>query len=311
MLNFIESYKKLNSSYQEKVIFHLTYRGFCSEINNMTLAILYCLINKKQFVLFSEKWVASYSGRGWEDYFVPFCDQTNGRMHYRKHAFPSGGYDRIRSSIYKRIFPMNQTTHEIWGNLWKPNLIEHHFDIPELGIIGDIFLAKKVLLTELFVINMKSKRELVKRKNQLNLPEHYLSMHIRRGDKVSGAKKETDEVSIDNYFEAIQKAHTSSKTLFVATDDFSVIKYIQEKYSEYQIVTSSKPKSTGFVEADFITQSADYRRENTLDLLSDLNVLIHSEVFVGTFSSNIGLIVKNLRPIDAPTISMQSEWRAY
>jgi len=77
----ITEYRKLNDSYKRTLVFHFgSGAGFFSEYNNMLKAIAYCLVHKIKFVLYSAD-ATFASGKGWTDFFEPFCEEDINPLH--------------------------------------------------------------------------------------------------------------------------------------------------------------------------------------------------------------------------------------
>lgn len=74
--DFIIRYNGINTNYNKKCVFYVGHSaGFFSEFNNMVLSIIYCLLHKIEFQLYSK--TANFSnGIGWEEFFLPFCTQV-------------------------------------------------------------------------------------------------------------------------------------------------------------------------------------------------------------------------------------------
>ena len=128
-----------------QLVFHLGHSaGFYSEFNNMVLAILYCQRHNIAFKLYSDD--ANFRiKKGWQDYFLPFCNESHNPVHhYINHRFdtPKGGKRKLFYDSYKRLFPDNYLTSELWNDFRH---IDHSelttFEVQKLSapIIYDIY----------------------------------------------------------------------------------------------------------------------------------------------------------------------------
>ena len=103
----LQQYRMYNSSFRRKFVYRLGgSAGFFSEYNNMVLAILYCIVNRIQFVLESEE--ANFSsGKGWTEFFLPFCKEIKGKwlrlFNFRRKPTYKNFYERVCFNIYKRL----------------------------------------------------------------------------------------------------------------------------------------------------------------------------------------------------------------
>ncbi|RYE16643.1 MAG: hypothetical protein EOP45_17140, partial [Sphingobacteriaceae bacterium] len=84
--DWIKNYNKLNNSFKKTLVFRVGIQaGLYSEINHMFLAILFCLKNNIKFILSSADNNFSYE-KGWEDYFLPFCEESRSNLHLKYNA---------------------------------------------------------------------------------------------------------------------------------------------------------------------------------------------------------------------------------
>ena len=58
------------------LLYHLTWRGFCTEMIWLSNAYLFSVINGYNFVLHSRNWIG-FVEQGWQDYFIPFFEENN------------------------------------------------------------------------------------------------------------------------------------------------------------------------------------------------------------------------------------------
>lgn len=72
-------FRRLNERHEKQLLFRLgSQAGFFSEINNMLLAVLYCLRGNIRFVL-SSKGGTFGVRNGWTDYFAPIFEERAAR----------------------------------------------------------------------------------------------------------------------------------------------------------------------------------------------------------------------------------------
>mgnify|MGYP000360364488 CR=1 FL=1 len=160
-------YRLLNSSFKKTMIYHVGIdAGFFTEYTYMIHAMLYCLQHKIQFKLYSDDANFGWE-KGWEDCFVPFCEQVHESFHhtYNTHRLPSWkalmkDKKLPRTKLLK--WKLKVTLKNLIGKILaflvysKPVLLNfqlkfnpaQHFHIPELGIDGD-YLHTFQKLTEI------------------------------------------------------------------------------------------------------------------------------------------------------------------
>ncbi|WP_302773810.1 hypothetical protein [Parabacteroides johnsonii] len=126
----------------------------------------------------------------------------------------------------------------------------------------------------------------------LGLPSEYIGFHIRGGDKFLEHKIEP----IENYF---SRNETCIKNVFVLTDDYTVISNIKKMYPDYSVYTLCEVSEHGYFHGDFINQDTAYKRRKLIRLFASIDILAASKLFIGTFSSNLGMYLG----MRSPTIS--------
>lgn len=301
--DLLDNYTRLNNSFQDKLVFHLgADAGFFSEYNNMILAMLYCLKHKIRFSIYSGSALFRYD-KGWTDYFLPFCeDETNTKIPFFSHAAPhfhekynTRDYqegklnytrtDKIKIWWYKQWNHVTYLTQDIWRNLRDGKLESEHYDIPELNINGDLLDATRQLIKLTWRYNDTVQLEIDNIINSLQLPDEYLGIHVRRGDK----HMENKLMNIETYVDKINMLAPDIKNLFVLTDNYEVIRDIQKIYPSFKIYTLCGKDETGYIHSDFQKQSRRSIRDAHLKLFASMDVLSKSVYFVGTFSSNPGM----------------------
>ncbi len=308
-----EKYYVLNKSYKKKLVFHLgADAGFFSEYNNMILAMLYCLTNKIQFVLYSGDANFGYK-KGWDDYFFPFCDEATNNFH-KKYNFRDYDFfqkrlskkDRIKIRIYKFLYKIDYFTQDLWLSIRNRDHEKEIYNIPEIGIVNDPLreaCRKLVLLTWQYNIDTAT---IIKNKiESLKLPQEYLGFHIRRGDKHT----EQDLIGISSYLDKAQVI-SSTRDAFILTDDYNVIAEIKKLYPEWNIYTLCNESETGYEHAQFIKENKSAIKEAHLNLFASTDILSCSGYFVGTFGSNPGMFL-GMKMNTHNSLSIDINWRIW
>ena len=308
-------YGVLNQSFKKRLVFHLGIDGgFFSEYNNMILAILYCLQNKICFSLYSKN--ANFRIKnGWNDYFLPFCEEdlndnhikfnyrmpfsrtkkTNSEVqdYYINHLINpfKDSLDPFRDWMKRKFYfgnstPFNYFTYNLWSKFRSYDMTSKHFYIPELGIDGDLQTACSILVNFTWKYNSSIHEKVDRLINSIDLPEEYIGMHIRRGDK----QIEFNSFDIDEY---IKKAESISsiRNAFILTDDFGVIKALQKHYANWRFYTLCGEDETGYLHKQFLTQNLEFKQKGLIKLFSSIDILYQSNLFIGTFSSNPGMFL--------------------
>uniref|UniRef100_H2XQC4 GT23 domain-containing protein n=1 Tax=Ciona intestinalis TaxID=7719 RepID=H2XQC4_CIOIN len=130
-------------------------------------------------------------------------------------------------------------------------------------------------------------------KKEIGFDHPIVGVHIRRTDKISEAAYvdlSRYMVHAKNWFDRYAEKNPNKsfkKRIYLATDEVNVTLEANERYPEYQFIS-------GLPNASF--HAAKRREEETVKyLLHDVYLLRDCDYFVGTFSSNIGQMVYELR----------------
>lgn len=286
-----KTYYDLNNSFKKKLVFHLgAEAGFFSEYNNMILAMLYCLDHKIKFVLYSEDANFGYK-EGWNDYFLPFCDETKDKFH-KKYNFRNHDYlqseltrnDRLKIKLYKQLNRVDYLTQDLWLDIRNKSFENKIFQIPQLGINGDLRSACKVLIDMTWKYNSLISEKIEDLQNSLDLPPKYIGIHIRRGDKHT----EQEEINISEYFDKVKDIENCNNA-FVLTDDYTVISDIKRFYPDWNIYTLCRETERGYVHAEFQKADKEKIRDAHISLFASVDIISKAEYFIGTFGSNPGM----------------------
>ena len=286
-MDIIERYIQLNNSFKNKLIHHFgTGQGFFSELNSLLFSVLYCLRNKLKIELYSKD--ASFCfGNGWSEYFELFCPEYKNDLIGKRI---SRGYYNLNKGdkylfLYKTITKNLLSSDIYW--YCRTSWFEHsHFNIPELGINGDIRHALKAIIPIVYRFNPTYKTIIQEEIVKVGLPEKYISLHIRAGDKIS----ERQLITPQKYLEKT-KMVSKCKHLFVSTDDYRVFELLKKKNPDYYFYTTTSPNEQGYDQAKFVLSSEEYIRKNLIEMFASIQIILNSEHFIGTYSSNPGMFL--------------------
>lgn len=166
--------------------------------------------------------------------------------------------------------------------------------IPLLGIEEgqSLFDRLKVIAKKNYLINDSTMRTINQRIADLNLPEKFCGIHIRKGDKIDSRFKEAENIAIEKYVQAYRYLG-DNLPIFIYTDDIRAI-YKFEEMVQQKVFHFVPEWMTGYIGAPWIPAknrhlykegelTANY---DTLSLLTSIEVLCQSEIFIGTFTAN-------------------------
>ncbi|GHT75978.1 hypothetical protein FACS189413_00520 [Bacteroidia bacterium] len=260
----------------------------------MILAMLYCLDNKIKFVLYSKDANFGYD-KGWTDYFLPFCEEETGHFHHKQNPSNADWKKKIKPQIliYHLFHKNTYLTFELFPCFRGKTFVRKQFDIPELGIKGGLREALPVLVDLTWKYNQNTQNIIDQLTASLHLPEHYIGFHIRSGDKYT----EAELLNVSDY---VEKAEEKSilKNAFVLTDNYEVINHFHSSFNDWDISTLCNPNEKGYFHKNFIKQSKEHKKKQFETFFASMEILNRANIFIGTFSSNLGLFLGVRRPKD-------------
>ncbi|WP_298343683.1 hypothetical protein [uncultured Algibacter sp.] len=303
----IKSFLTLNKKHNnQELIFPLTNRGFFSEINNLALAVLYCIDNNINIKLSSKNWASG----NWNDYFNPIIKEYNGLVTLpSKSIFDLTRVEKIAALYFKNVKKIDLVQTHYWKIIKHPSFLNKTFLIPELNIDGDIFHALQNIYPIILDFNKLTKNNLiVSDKETVEFSKNSFGLHIRRGDKVFGNNKEAEEIQFTDYIEKAIEIDNSIKSFIVCTDDYSLIESIKLKYHEFVFKTLCAPTKNGYNQTTYNNlKDKNLKSKEVLDVLNDAILLSNSKYFIGTNSSNLSRFVTLVRN-NENSYSMDKTW---
>lgn len=288
--DWIKNYNELNNSFKKTLVFRVGIQaGLYSELNHLFLAILFCLKNNIKFVLSYRDNNFSYA-KGWEDYFLPFCEESYSNLHLkynaRSYQIQPTIPNIIKTKLVRKALGVDYLTQDVWNFLRDAKFQNETFDFPQLEISGNLVSALQVVVNHICCYQPAIEEEINNKINNLRLPIEYVGVHLRSGDKATEAKVTAANIYID-YIKNV----TPVKQLFILTDDYKNIREINQFFPDYKVYTFCGQDEKGFSEAAYNKLDKEAKKKITIKLLTDTEALYKSSVFVGTMSSNVGLFI--------------------
>nr|XP_018667645.1 alpha-(1,6)-fucosyltransferase-like isoform X1 [Ciona intestinalis] len=131
-------------------------------------------------------------------------------------------------------------------------------------------------------------------KQDIGFKHPVVGVHIRRTDKSNEANFQRMEAYMDpvaNWYDkyVINNDVTNiTKLVYVATDDLNYMQMLQNVYPEFTFITNQQ--STRHADT-----SLRLSRDGLKGIVTDVHLLVECDHFVGTFSSNIGRLVYEMK----------------
>jgi len=317
---FIDKKKKMNvqniresrGKRKRTLIYSLTNRGFLSELNNLLLGILYSDQMRMDFKLNTSTWSSKFRS-GWTDYFYPFCDEITKPKFFIPHKYSNystiGNRDLPVYYLSKIVNPRRYLIQDVWQKMRNDDFVNTHFLCTSSDKYNGILSAKRKTLYD-NVILKQNVVDYLKENEIVNSIKPFAGIHIRRGDKVLGGTKEANAIRIAEYIELIEKNDRNIENLFVATDDYSCIEDISNTFKQFNIFTFCEPNKKGYKNITFIKSNSNEKKKEIFSLFLDLYHLCESDIFVGTYSSNIGRFVALYRNLKQ-SFSVDRNWNPF
>ena len=284
----------------KQIMYCLTGRGLYSELSNLALAHCYARLNGYRLVVNTRRWNARLQ-HGLTDYFQPFFPENQSLW---------TAQDKIFTLERPWVGKVYYNPQEFW-RYWSQTTLNHLYGLFHHGTLlskevyhrmtSPTFLSpfsREALARELsasfrsfYRYNDEVAEAIRERRHAVGLEGPYMAVHVRRGDKITSG--EMQDLALDTYVCHILAHLDVSRHIYIATDDVSILSYFQARLSDKQVQlyynTFSHQK--GFDEKTFNAKSVEDVREDMLNMLFDMDMLIHASCFIGTYSSNIGRIV--------------------
>ena len=312
----LSAWKEFNNSFPRRLIYHAGIDcGFTVELNYMLNAMLYCLANGYRFQLYSED--ANFgTGTGWTEYFAPFCEEVHEPFHHK--------YNLHRPPSWRRVIRNVTKTRSLTFVFWKlkfllKSLIGHwlafraygeyvrlsqdvahepdkHYHIRALGLKGSYTEAYAMLARMIWQPQPEVIQQMTDAKRRLSLPPVYSGVQIRGGDKAQEARLITGR-------QIIEALHLQDgECIFALADNYRQLEIVRSEFPQVRIISLCQPNETGYYHQTFTHLSPLEKKESIIRLLTSIDILLHSRVFVGTITSGPSVFLMKVRA-DEPCVT--------
>lgn len=265
-------YSSINTAFKKKVVFSVGYyAGFFSEINNMILAMIYCLKNNLKFTLNSKN-SAIFGDKGWEEYFEPFTEEAAKPIPQKINFRITTNYkfrlkDILRILQYKFTTGTTYLTFDIWDKFYNESATSREVSN---------------MINSIWKFNEKTQNLLKEKISSLNLPEKFIAIHIRGGDKTI----EVPELYKPEDFMSVLTKISDNKNIFVFCDEYKSFEKLRMNYPDYKFWTLCSPMENGYNNSEFQKLDWDIRHSRIINLLTNIELCKNAELFIGTQQAN-------------------------
>ena len=298
-----KEYRRINESFAKRMIFHVGFGGgLYSELNSMMEFMLFCYQHHIRFELYADD--ANFSkpdGNGWEELFEPFCPISHDPLNQKANYRPTDYLSQIRphrlwtKGYYypqklKRNTGADYLTQDIWCMCISDAFKQSEIKWELFGMDG----ACETEFAKLSSVAICPKPEIRQKMDALiaglNLPEHYISMQVRGGDKYLEYDK---LVEADAFIEKVETLGLSHMPLFIFTDDYRNVTYLREKRPEWKLMTLTGEDERGYYNNEFNKQDWEFRKANLIKLLAIIEVCVKADLHIGSNQSCVDMYLRS------------------
>lgn len=311
----IEKYNLVNDSFKKKCIYYVgTGAGLYSEINWMLRCMLYCYANQIQFVLYADNANFTCYGEGWSEYFIPFCKESHDKLnakvnrkdgvYTRVHVETSSlkekiayylNWERLQTVVLRYALKKREKADYLTSDIFEPlfyggggaNMMVKW---EEFGIDGK-FEDEWIKLSGIALhYNDQTRKEVQSLIASLKLPEKYISIQIRGGDKLLEIKK---FMEIDEILRRIEQTNCNVSDIFIFTDDYRNIEEIKKRKPDWHLYYLTQGNETGYDNYFFHRLSKTTKRRHIVKLLAMVEVCIKADIHLGCEYTNVNEYIKH------------------
>lgn len=284
----------------KKIVYCLTSRGLYSELSNLAMAHLYAQQHGYDLEVNTRNWNARLKA-GLTDYFLPSYKESHslltlqdkiytrektwfGKIYYNPSEFWRYWTLWTLNHLYTLLHPSTLLSKEVYARMTSQEFLAHFTDEELASHLSDSFRS-------FYRYNKEVQDEIQRRKDRLSLNAPYIALHVRRGDKITSG--EMQDLALETYIHHLRDKLDISRHIYIATDDVDVITYFEARLSDtdVQLYYNTENNQKGFDEKTFNAKGVNAVRDDMLNMLFDMEMLIHASYFIGTYSSNIGRII--------------------
>jgi len=294
----MRTYRSINNSFTDVCVYRIgNHAGFFSEINNMIMAMIYCMEHDIRFNLYSTD--TMYCNDIWNDFFEQFIDQVNHPFHkiyngrdfkiVKKSDFAAPEYESYKSYLDNE-FPDQEIclTQNIWPFFRNHQVYHPHYHVNSAFFNGYILNVGYQVIQNIWHFKRRTREHVYGIQNSVHISTPYAGLHIRRGDKFNEARFKP----LQDYLKIVDDVTKQENyPVFIATDDQRVIEDVKKINPHRPVYHFIFPENNGFDMDKFSVMTKEQQRDNIMQLLAEVDMLIKANLFVGTFTSNVGMFV--------------------
>ena len=278
---FKNKYREINEGFERKFVYKVHGKGLYLELRRIANCMVYALDQELQFVMDETNFAYKFD-KGWTDYFNVFYPiHEEGDSERVEMTFPDSRAFNAEVSWYK-----------------CEKLSFGSFEIQDRD------LAKKLFVMMVFDLKNNIKTDILKFIDKIEIPEKYIAVQIRRGEKLINGEGEYHAGKL--YLEPLLPIDPNTG-IFVMTDDYVAVQEVTEylksiNYSN-KVITFVTERYKGIHFKEYMEEIQDTSTSSTIytetiQLLAETIIVANSDFFVGAYDTNVahGLRYLHLNP---------------
>jgi hypothetical protein len=285
------SYKQVNCRSSSKCVYRIgNESGFFSEINNMIMAMVFCLENNLNFQICSANSI--YGDDIWKDYFSPFTAHKTSFEHllFNERPYIQKIPHKLTVEelfVIKKAMAKQFLTSDIWPYIRNKQIYCLDYIVEKGPMTGPLLEVTAQIIALIWKFNPATKLLINSLVKTYEPDEPFASVFIRRGDKI----KEAQETEIEMY---LNKADSVSQRpncpIFLCSDDFNVIKKAKELQPYRKIIHFDFQEDSGYDMSLFVSKLTKSEQKNKITkLLAQVEIIRKSQFFIGSYSTNVSV----------------------
>ncbi len=286
------AYQEENDRYDETVIFHVgSEAGFYSEVGSMLECMCFCHMHKKKFVLYADD--ANFtSGKGWNVFFDTFCRMDHNPLNHKYNLrYPVESKFALWNQ--KRLLKKskaNYLTNEFFQEFISSEFKKQQIDWPLFDMHGTVYPEMAKLMKLALRYREDVYQEILSLIDTVQLPQHYMSIQMRGGDKI---EERTKLYGALDCIQRIERTKMKVKDLFVFTDDYRNIETLKKERPEWNIYTLTGKEETGYNNGEFNARKWKEKRKDLIKMFAMVEICINSDMHFGNEHSCANNIIMN------------------
>lgn len=330
-ITLISNYKQC----ERITIFKLeNWAGIGHIINTQLSVMTWSYFTNRSFFINDDNW--NYGK--WFNYFSSegFINTNNENIYqllYRDDKCEIKNIDKIPNlnDMYRNNSVDINVPKIIVQDWWDPlsiifNYNKQHENYNKTGIwkYEKIFKLRSKFLNEFWILKPQLRNIVNKKINSLN--DNYISIHIRRGDKIKELK-DNEYTHLSKFYDSIQKIFDDKKfpyinakntSILVVSDNINIIYELKIDKPNWNFVTTWSLNSSLYIKNEFEQGLINdvppvIRQAYGIGFMVELELMKLSKFVICTYSSNIGRLIAQLRGwddtvINKKIINLDSDW---